>query len=295
MSPVEAVLFDRDGTLVHDVPYNGDPARVRPVAGARAALDALRARGIRTGVVTNQSGIARGLLTEADAHRVNRRVDELLGPFDVWALCPHGPDDGCPCRKPRPGMVLWAAARIGADPADCVVIGDIGADMEAARRAGAHGILVPTPQTRPEETAAAPHVAPDLPAAVRLLLDTPPRDRVPDPPRPAAHDQGPPPGRGAPGGRAGPDPDPRTRSSAGPAGYRTGPPADGGDEGPAASGPGGPGNGPAHVTAAEATGGTAPRTPRRRLAVDSAPPRTPRRRPAPAPAHDGPAPQGRGA
>ncbi|GAA2536738.1 D-glycero-alpha-D-manno-heptose-1,7-bisphosphate 7-phosphatase [Streptomyces fimbriatus] len=178
--PVKAVLFDRDGTLVHDVPYNADPERVRPVEGAREALDALRARSLRTGVVTNQSGVARGLLTDADVRRVNRRVDELLGPFDVWAVCPHGPDDGCHCRKPRPGMILWAAGRICADPADCVVIGDIGADVEAARRAGAHGILVPTPQTRPEETAAAAHVAPDLATAVRMVLDGPPWTRPPD-------------------------------------------------------------------------------------------------------------------
>ncbi|WP_143668388.1 HAD-IIIA family hydrolase, partial [Streptomyces carpinensis] len=60
------------------------------------------------------------------------------------AVCPHGPDDGCRCRKPEPGMILWAAGRICTAPADIVVIGDIGADMEAARRAGAHGILVPT-------------------------------------------------------------------------------------------------------------------------------------------------------
>ncbi|GAA3503878.1 hypothetical protein GCM10019016_109900 [Streptomyces prasinosporus] len=182
---VGAVLFDRDGTLVHDVPYNADPERVRPVEGAREALDALRAGGVRTGVVTNQSGVARGLLTEADVRRVNRRVDELLGPFDVWAVCPHGPDDGCPCRKPRPGMILWAAGRIRTDPADCVVVGDIGADVEAARRAGARGILVPTPQTRPEETAAAAHVAPDLVTAVRAVLDGLPHDRDPDAPAPA--------------------------------------------------------------------------------------------------------------
>ncbi|MEU3947804.1 HAD family hydrolase [Streptomyces sp. NPDC029526] len=171
MSPVRAVLFDRDGTLVHDVPYNGDPARVRPVEGAREAVAALRQRGVRTGVVTNQSGIARGLITETDARAVNRRVDDLLGPFDVWALCPHGPDDGCACRKPRPGMVLWAAGRLCTDPADCVVIGDIGADVEAAHRAGARAVLVPTPATRPAETAAAPHVAPDLTTAVRAVLD----------------------------------------------------------------------------------------------------------------------------
>ncbi|GGQ04051.1 dehydratase [Streptomyces griseomycini] len=183
---VRAVLFDRDGTLVHDVPYNADPERVRPVEGAREALDALRARGVRTGVVTNQSGVARGLLTDADVRRVNHRVDELLGPFDVWAVCPHGPDDGCHCRKPRPGMILWAAGRICTDPADCVVIGDIGADLEAARRAGAHGILVPTPQTRPEETAAAAHVAPDLATAVRAVLDGLPDDRDPGAPPPPA-------------------------------------------------------------------------------------------------------------
>ncbi|MFI6208460.1 D-glycero-alpha-D-manno-heptose-1,7-bisphosphate 7-phosphatase [Streptomyces sp. NPDC051041] len=176
--PVRAVLFDRDGTLVHDVPYNGDPELVRPVAGAREALALLRARGIRTGVVTNQSGVARGLLTDADVRRVNRRVEELLGPFDVWAVCPHGPGDGCRCRKPEPGLVLRAAGRIRTPPEDCVVIGDIGADVEAARRAGAHGILVPTPQTRPRETAAAQHVAPDLATAVRAVLDGPPRGRA---------------------------------------------------------------------------------------------------------------------
>jgi HAD superfamily hydrolase (TIGR01662 family) len=178
MSPVKAVLFDRDGTLVHDVPYNADPDRVTPVEGAREALARLREHGIRTGVVTNQSGVARGLLTEADVRRVNHRVDELLGPFDVFAVCPHGPDDGCHCRKPQPGMVLWAAGRICTNPADLVVIGDIGADMEAARRAGAHGILVPNGQTRPEETAEADHVAPDLLTAVRAVLDGPPRGRV---------------------------------------------------------------------------------------------------------------------
>ncbi|MET8243923.1 HAD family hydrolase [Streptomyces sp. NPDC005202] len=174
MSPVKAVLFDRDGTLVEDVPYNGEPARVRPVNGAREAVQMLRARGIGTGVVTNQSGVARGLLSTADVRRVNERIDELLGPFDVWAVCPHGPDDGCHRRKPQPGMVLWAAGQMCTAPADIVVIGDIGADMEAARRAGAHGILVPTPQTRPKETAAAEHVARDPLTAVRAVLTGPP-------------------------------------------------------------------------------------------------------------------------
>jgi D-glycero-D-manno-heptose 1,7-bisphosphate phosphatase len=166
----EAVLFDRDGTLVVDVPYNGDPARVRPVPGAGAALRRLRAGGIPVGVITNQSGIARGLITAEQAHQVNRRVDALLGPFAVWQVCPHGPADGCACRKPRPGMVLAAARRLGVAPQRMAVVGDIGADVEAATAAGATGVLVPTSVTRPEEVAAAPAVQPDLLSAVRYLL-----------------------------------------------------------------------------------------------------------------------------
>ncbi|MFF6877337.1 D-glycero-alpha-D-manno-heptose-1,7-bisphosphate 7-phosphatase [Streptomyces sp. NPDC012474] len=178
MSPVKAVLFDRDGTLVEDVPDAAGPDRVRPVEGAREALALLRAHGIRTGVVTDQPGVAQGLFSDADVRRVNRRVDELLGPFEVFAVCPHGPDDGCHCRRPRPGMLLWAGGRICTGPAELVLIGSTSADAEAARRAGAHGILVPNGRTRPEETARADHIAPDLLTAVRAVLDEPPKGRV---------------------------------------------------------------------------------------------------------------------
>ncbi|GAA2247784.1 hypothetical protein GCM10010145_13670 [Streptomyces ruber] len=170
MTGVQAVLFDRDGTLVEDVPYNRDPALVTPVPGAREALGLLRTHGIRTGVVTNQSGIGRGLLTHAQVRRVNERVEELLGPFDVWAVCPHAPAEGCACRKPAPGLVLSAARKLGVPAADCVVVGDIGSDLTAARRAGARGILVPTPVTLREETETAEWVAPDLWEAVRSLV-----------------------------------------------------------------------------------------------------------------------------
>ncbi|MFC4531195.1 D-glycero-alpha-D-manno-heptose-1,7-bisphosphate 7-phosphatase [Sphaerisporangium dianthi] len=165
-----AVLFDRDGTIIEDVPYNADPRLVRPMPGARAALDRLRGAGMPIGVVTNQAGVAKGLF-DADALReVNARVEELLGPFGVWAVCPHDDGDGCACRKPLPGLVLRAAEALGVPPADCVVIGDIGRDMEAARAAGARAILVPTPVTLPEEIAAAPEVARDLTDAVDRVM-----------------------------------------------------------------------------------------------------------------------------
>jgi histidinol-phosphate phosphatase family protein len=168
-----AVLLDRDGTLVLDVPYNGDPARVTPVAGAREALERLRSAGIATAVVSNQSGVSRGLLTLEQVEAVNRRVEELLGPLGPIFVCPHDQEAGCSCRKPAPGLVLDAARALGVPSERCALVGDIGADIEAARAAGARGVLVPSPATRPEEIEAAPEVAPTLGAAVDLLLGGP--------------------------------------------------------------------------------------------------------------------------
>ena len=166
----EAVLFDRDGTLIEDVPYNGDPSKVQPRPGAVEAVRRLRARGIAVGLVTNQSGVAAGRITEAEVRRVNVRVTEILGPFDAMVVCPHASDAGCGCRKPAPGMVIEAARRLGAAPARCVVVGDIGSDVGAGLAAGARAILVPTAVTRAEEVADAPVVASDLGHAVRLIL-----------------------------------------------------------------------------------------------------------------------------
>jgi D-glycero-D-manno-heptose 1,7-bisphosphate phosphatase len=165
-----AVLFDRDGTLVVDVPYNHDPARVEPMPTALSAVRALRAAGVPVGVVSNQSGVARGLITPAQLAAVNARVDEIFGPFDTWQVCPHGVEDGCDCRKPRPGLVLAAAAALGVDPGEVVVVGDIGTDLGAAAAAGARGVLVPTAVTRPEEVRRAPQTAATLAEAVAAIL-----------------------------------------------------------------------------------------------------------------------------
>ncbi len=168
---LKAVLFDRDGTLVLDVPYNNEPDLVRPFPGALAAVSRLRRAGLFTGVVTNQSGIAKGLLTLQQMHSVNLRVESLLGPFDVWEYCPHGPEDACACRKPQPGMLVSACSYLGIRPDEAVFVGDIGSDMEAASAAGVRGVMVPTQATLPGEIAAAPETAGSLEEAVDLILD----------------------------------------------------------------------------------------------------------------------------
>jgi histidinol-phosphate phosphatase family protein len=126
-------------------------------------------------VVSNQSGVGRGLITMRQVEACNARLAELLGPFDTVQVCPHGPDDGCACRKPAPGMVKAACAELDIDPARCVVVGDIGADVDAAIAAGAVGILVPTPVTRRAEVTRAEqgpgtHAVEKLAAAVDDVL-----------------------------------------------------------------------------------------------------------------------------
>ncbi|WP_436979382.1 D-glycero-alpha-D-manno-heptose-1,7-bisphosphate 7-phosphatase [Streptomyces sp. enrichment culture] len=168
-----AVLFDRDGTLVEDVPHNTDPARLRPRPHAREALEVLRAAGVRAAVVTNQPDLARGVLTLPQLEALQARMEELLGPVEVTAVCPHLPEAGCSCRKPAPGLVHAACRLLRLAPARTVVVGDIGTDLLAAHRAGAPSLLVPNEATRREETEAARCTAPHLATAVRTLLGGP--------------------------------------------------------------------------------------------------------------------------
>jgi histidinol-phosphate phosphatase family protein len=126
---------------------------------------------VRVGIVTNQSGVGTGSISSAQLAAVHARVEALLGPFDIIRHCPHAPADGCSCRKPAPGLVVDACTALGVQPEQCVVVGDIGSDLDAARAAGARSILVPAPTTREEEIREAERVAPSLGVAVEALLE----------------------------------------------------------------------------------------------------------------------------
>jgi D-glycero-D-manno-heptose 1,7-bisphosphate phosphatase len=165
-----AVLLDRDGTLIADVPDNRDPQRVAPMDGAREALDRLRAGGLPLALVSNQSSVGYGRIALRDVEAVNARMEELLGPIRPQLVCTHPSEASCGCRKPEPGLVLRAAAVLGVDPRNCVVIGDTGADVDAALAAGARPILVPNEVTRAEEILRAPEVCASLVDAATLVL-----------------------------------------------------------------------------------------------------------------------------
>jgi histidinol-phosphate phosphatase family protein len=171
--PPLAVLLDRDDTIIEDGPYLRDPDGVRPVPGALEALGRLRDRGLLLAVVTNQSGVAKGLITPDELDAVNAKVDAVLGPFDAWQICVHDEADGCRCRKPAPGMVAAAADALGVDTTRCVLIGDTGGDVNAALSASADAVLVPTGRTRSQEIREArmrARVADTLGDAVSLVL-----------------------------------------------------------------------------------------------------------------------------
>lgn len=144
------LFIDKDGTLIENVPYNVDAALLRFMPGAGEALAGLQRAGLALVIVTNQSGLARGLFTRAEFARLQhvllQRLQEEFGvAIDDVALCPHAPDaDGrpaCLCRKPAPGMLISMAHRHGLDLTRCWMLGDTLDDVEAGHRAGAGGLL----------------------------------------------------------------------------------------------------------------------------------------------------------
>lgn len=141
-----AVFLDKDGTLIEDVPYNVNPQLVRLVAGAGQALWKLKKAGYKLIVISNQSGVARGLFQQSALLQVSEKIQQLLAPFGVmiddFYYCPHGSNDACECRKPKPGLIQRAVNEHGIDPKRSWMIGDILHDVEAGNRAGCHTIHV---------------------------------------------------------------------------------------------------------------------------------------------------------
>jgi len=191
-SPLKRAAFlDRDGTLVDELGFLRHARDVRLVPGAAQGVRLFNRAGWQTVVVTNQSGIARGLIGEQDLEEIHARLRELLARegarLDAILHCPHHPEEGepplrgeCACRKPAPGLLLEAARRFELDLGSSWIVGDGLRDLEAGARAGLAGaVLVLTGKGRAELALAREpglRTAADLPAAARMILapDAPP-------------------------------------------------------------------------------------------------------------------------
>jgi histidinol-phosphate phosphatase family protein len=168
---VRALLCDRDATLIADVPYNGDPSKVELLPGVVEAIERTRCAGLAIGLVTNQSGVGRGLIDTDQVRAVNARLEELVGAFDAVEVCPHLPESGCGCHKPASGLVERAACALAVKPEECVMVGDTIMDVAAALYAGASAVLVAAPSTHPADVLAAPAVASTFGHAVDMVLE----------------------------------------------------------------------------------------------------------------------------
>ncbi len=149
----KAVFLDKDGTLIEDVPYNTDPDRIRFASGSREGLKQLQECGYQLIVVTNQAGIAKGLVKPGELQAMRKRLFEMSSTAGVrlsgFYFCPHHPEATieqyrmtCGCRKPEPGLILQAARRHSIDLGASWLVGDILNDIEAGRRAGCRTILI---------------------------------------------------------------------------------------------------------------------------------------------------------
>lgn len=171
------VLLDRDGTINEEVHHLSDPDQLALVPGSLEALRGLRALGLGLVVLTNQANVGRRLLAEERLAEIHDRLASMLAgggvELDAIYVCPHAPEDGCECRKPKPGMALAAAADHGFDTREAFVVGDHAADMGLGRAIGATTIFVLTGHGEEEAasgaTEQADHVVADLREAAGVI------------------------------------------------------------------------------------------------------------------------------
>ncbi len=172
------ILLDRDGVINYDSPdFIKDADEWVPIPGSLDAIAALKAAGYLVAVCSNQSGIGRGILSEAALERIHGCLRESLGQrgaaLDGLYYCPHRREDGCDCRKPRPGMLSAAMADLVVAATDTVYVGDAERDVEAARAAGCRAVLVRSTGSNAHQhpgKMAAHEVADDLADFVHRLL-----------------------------------------------------------------------------------------------------------------------------
>src|ERR1043166_6223713 len=163
-----AVFLDRDGTIMEDTDYCSQPRDVRIFPGVLAALRLLKSRGFKLIIITNQSGIGRGLFTVEQYRAVEAEVLRQLGDglIDATYFCPDVPGQHSTCRKPAPGMIVNATREHQIDLSRSFLIGDKEIDVECAHNAGVRAIRVRTGFQRDTAGSMADWVANDLPAAV---------------------------------------------------------------------------------------------------------------------------------
>jgi D-glycero-D-manno-heptose 1,7-bisphosphate phosphatase len=149
-----AVFFDRDGTLILDHGYLSSPHQVEFVPGSLDVLRTLQEHGFLLVIVSNQSGIGRGLITENQAQAVDKHFRAILAKNKISVAgvyyCPHAPDAGCDCRKPEPGLLLRAADELQIDFAQSYMVGDKASDCRAGVAAGCRAVLIGTPEAGTE-------------------------------------------------------------------------------------------------------------------------------------------------
>lgn len=176
---MRTLLLDRDGVINQDSPdFIRTPGEFRPLPGALEAVVRAQRAGYRVIIVSNQSGLARGLFAMRDLNAIHRRLQDELerlgGRVEAFFFCPHGPDEGCDCRKPAGGLLRALASRLGVELGNVPFIGDRISDACAAQSVGARPLLVRTglqPLGAAALTALGPvEVFDDLPAAVEALL-----------------------------------------------------------------------------------------------------------------------------
>jgi len=144
-----AIFCDRDGTLIRDVGYPRDPADVELLPGAATALAQAAARGFALVVVSNQSGVGRGIVSPDQFAAVDRRFRQTFAESGVTLdgvfYCLHAPDDGCACRKPRTGLIDQAVSALDLDAGRSWLIGDKDSDIAAGQAAGCRTVLFGAP------------------------------------------------------------------------------------------------------------------------------------------------------